>query len=436
MSKTKMGINKIWLLWAVVLIIIGSTGIGGLWTYRNGEAREIALYQEKYSQTEDEYLALYDQWSQLKPDEKLKNPWGHGKYGGQELFEELQKHQKERLKAQMDDLASGVKQPHALSDILYGPDWSTAVAKYKQKKEIGDLVLYASIAAFLGGLLLILITSIRMIIGRKSQTKYPEEMTGNATKDTLKKAAKAEFEDDHYKKFVRASQHNHHENAEKAIDNTMVGYFEAVKYKKEKATTTKTDTKKTSETYSDKPKKTINASEYEGKFEPAAGINSVETMMSTTPVAVANDSLSELTQEMSAIREFAAQQQDRVKQLQEGYDWVIIKRFCMRIVRCVDNLESRISKFEKAGEETGYLQDVRDELVFALESSGVEQFEPGLEDDYKGLEKEVEAVRTRIKTNTASLKGKIAEIVRPGYKYVVNEDEVKVVRCAQVKLYG
>ena len=160
----------------------------------------------------------------------------------------------------------------------------------------------------------------------------------------------------------------------------------------------------------------------------------VATLMSTAPVA--SDSLSELTQEMSAIREFAAQQQDRVKQLQDGYDWSIIKRFCIRIIRCVDNLESRIQKLSAQKEDTMALEDIRDELLFALESSGVEQFEPEIESVYKGLEKKVEAVRTRIKCSKESMKGKIAEIVRPGYHYVVNDDELKIVRCAQVKLYG
>ena len=40
------------------------------------------------------------------------------------------------------------------------------------------------------------------------------------------------------------------------------------------------------------------------------------------------NALTELTQEVSAIRQFTAQQQNRVKQLQDGYDWNIIKRFC------------------------------------------------------------------------------------------------------------
>jgi molecular chaperone GrpE (heat shock protein) len=159
----------------------------------------------------------------------------------------------------------------------------------------------------------------------------------------------------------------------------------------------------------------------------------VETLMSTAPVT---ENLIELTQEVSAIREFAAQQQDRVRQLQDGYDWNIIKRFCLRVIRCIDNIDERIRKFREQGESVEELEDVRDELVFALESSGVEQFEPEVKNSYKGLEKCVEAVHERVKTKDKTLTGKIARIVKPGYQYVVSEDDAKIVRCSQVMLYS
>jgi molecular chaperone GrpE (heat shock protein) len=160
---------------------------------------------------------------------------------------------------------------------------------------------------------------------------------------------------------------------------------------------------------------------------------SVQTLMSTAPVA---SNLAELTEQVSAIREFAAQQQDRVRQLQEGYDWNIIKRFCLRIIHCIDNLENRIQQAADQGQDADLLRDVRDELVFALESSGVEQFEVQPDSEYRGLEKRVEAVKDRTPAPNPRLRGKIAEVVRPGYEYVLNDQEARVVRCAQVKLYS
>jgi molecular chaperone GrpE (heat shock protein) len=125
-----------------------------------------------------------------------------------------------------------------------------------------------------------------------------------------------------------------------------------------------------------------------------------------------------------------------MRKLQDGYDWMIIRRFCLRIIRCVDNIDDRIIRLYEKGEEAAvYLEDIRDELVFALEASGIEQFGPDLNVSFKGLEKHAEAVRERIFTEDDGLVGCIAEVTRPGYQYLVNDEDVKIVRCAQVKLY-
>lgn len=148
------------------------------------------------------------------------------------------------------------------------------------------------------------------------------------------------------------------------------------------------------------------------------------------------NNLEELIQQVSAIREYALQQQGRMEKLQDGYDWNIIRTFCLRIIRCIDNLENRIAGLARENVETTNLKEVRDELIFALESSGVERFEPKISSDYRGQEKRAEAVRDKQGCNDPELKGKVAKVIRPGYQYVIDEDNVKVVRTAQVKLFG
>jgi len=149
-----------------------------------------------------------------------------------------------------------------------------------------------------------------------------------------------------------------------------------------------------------------------------------------------NNTLVELTQEVAAIREYASNQQDRVKKLQEGYDWNIIRTFCLRVIRCIDNLENRISRLSEQNVKTPNLEEIRDELVFALESSGVERFEPEINSDYRGQEKTAEAVKEKDHCDAPNMKGKIAKVIRPGYQYFIDEENVKVVRTAQVKLFG
>jgi molecular chaperone GrpE (heat shock protein) len=149
-----------------------------------------------------------------------------------------------------------------------------------------------------------------------------------------------------------------------------------------------------------------------------------------------NSTLTELNQQMAAIREYASDQQDRVKRLQEGYDWNIIRNFCLRVIRCIDNLDGRIAKQSDKEKDMTHLTEVRDELVFALESSGVEQFEPEIHSEYRGQERLAEAVREKQQCEDPELTGKIAEVVRPGYQYFIDEENAKVVRPAMVKLFA
>jgi molecular chaperone GrpE (heat shock protein) len=154
------------------------------------------------------------------------------------------------------------------------------------------------------------------------------------------------------------------------------------------------------------------------------------------PSDALNGTLTELTEQVAAIREYASDQQDRVKKLEEGYDWNIIKNFCLRVIRCIDNLESRISQQSAKRTETAHLKDVRDELLFALESSGVERFEPEIDSHYRGQEKYAEAIKDREHCDDPDKAGKIADVIRPGYRYSIDEKNVKVVRPAAVKLFG
>ncbi len=149
-----------------------------------------------------------------------------------------------------------------------------------------------------------------------------------------------------------------------------------------------------------------------------------------------SSTLKELAQQVSAIREYAANQQDRVEKLQDGYDWGIVRTFCLRVIRCLDNLENRIEELPEGDSALGHLGEVRDELLFALESSGVEQFRPEVNSEYKGLERSTETIKQRQPTKKSGMVGKIAKVIRPGYRYMVDDENYKIVRTAQVKLFG
>lgn len=146
--------------------------------------------------------------------------------------------------------------------------------------------------------------------------------------------------------------------------------------------------------------------------------------------------LKELAQQVSAIREYAACQQDRVEKLQDGYDWGIIRTFCLRVIRCIDNIENRMADLPSDDDAATYLEEIRDELLFALESSSVEQYQVEVNSDFRGLEKLAEAIKEKEPTEKPEEAGQIAKVVRPGYRYMLDDENYRVVRTAQVKLFG
>ena len=424
--------NRLWIIWAALLTLIGAAGVGYVGVDRYSDQLRLSPYQERFNPAQDDYLALYEEWSRLPADVKAETPWGQGRYGGDKTTEQLTKEQPARLKADLIDLARGVREPHPLADVLYGRGWRGEVAEYRKKLAFMDNIAIGSTICLAAGVIGLLGFTSRWLIRYLGASGG--RPVGSQTKVEAAAKPRSAAREPLVDRTVREHAPLRPQRTPDPQAGLQVGYFEAARLK-DKRSSDASKKVSPSTTTPAAPPKPVTAATLAGQFQPSGQFTNVATLMSTDLVG-ARDSLTELTQEMSAIREFAAQQQDRVRQLQEGYDWNIIKRFCMRVIRCVDNLEGRIAKIGETGQDVGIFEDVRDELVFALESSGVEQFEPELESTYKGKEKSVEAVRTRVKSSDAKLKGKIAEIVRPGYLYVVSDDDVRVVRCAQVKLYG
>lgn len=441
--------SKSWVIWSLLFILTGIFGLGGVFLDNRSENREISLYKARYNEETDEYLQLYEEWRQLTPAEQAEWPWGQGKYGGPEIRKKVQSEQSLRLRADIADLASGVKGPHVLADILYGDNWPQEVVAYKKRQGVRESLALAGTVSVLAGILIVTgHFSCRLAVSFLGRLKRSKEDRAQDVKMQKEKAASP-------KPKATPSKHQ-----EPLVASSKGGNFTSLKPKEPVAKPKEPianpvpnkNNNETNEVVNSRAaglqkfgvgslefKETLRnqAENYRhqesGQLETLVDDEEVGTLMSTAPVT---ENLIELTQEVSAIREFAAQQQDRVRQLQDGYDWNIIKRFCLRVIRCIDNIDERMRKFREQGESVEELEDVRDELVFALESSGVEQFEPEVKSSYKGLEKRVEAVHERIETKDKTLTGKIARIVKPGYQYIVSEDDAKVVRCSQVMLYG
>ncbi len=455
-----------WTILALLLMIPGAGGLGWAMVHQRQLDRQIAEAAEAIAEapSAEEYLALYSRWSALSAAEKADNPWGQGRYGGPEIQQRLREDQHIRLKADLPNLDAGLKShPPQLAEVLYGADWKQRLADYQRQRERRSVIasgsgilLFAGCLMFGGGLLKGFVFRYLDGAGRDEESEDVEsgQTVSSGTQDSAAEPCSqdaSEHTEPHDKKATTAP------STEPEVRPAYAGqgYFQSAQNTPKEAASRKPassapDVPATPAAESDEfsaalalmdspaPSASQEHSYFGWAIDPKAEEENpaVTNLMTTQAAASELAELTELTEEVSAIRQYAAAQQDQMRKFQDGYDWMIVRRFCLRFIRCIDNLEDRLEHLD--GDEQALresLEDIRDELVFALESSGVEQYSPDLKAPFKGLEKYVEAVRQRVPVSDAALAGTIAKIVRPGYQYLISDDEVKIVRCAQVKLY-
>ena len=452
----------------LVLLLVGTTMLGWVLTEKRKQQQKAAAYKSKYNLETGEYLKQYTEWFQAFPDEQSKLPFVLDENGKTKTEEQLKQEQQERLQADLGKLATGETDVYPFADILYGENWQNELNRYKKRKELSEFVFTGSIVCTsMGGTVFawyLLLWLVRFFIRVSSGLKklLPDvHRRQRKTKD--KKQARTNAEKD-----VRNQEQKQNLNQQQSkLEKRSEGLRNLIKRKPklnglEKALFTKSESlsdnrnskraKKRLGTYSDDNAEKIavllsdeQSAESIARIEDSLKAQTEQleerTAQSVEQAIIEHSkpldsTLKDLAQQVSAIREYASCQQERVEKLQDGYDWNIVRTFCLRIIRCIDNLENRISRLSGEGAETEHFQEIKDELIFALESSGIEQYEPEINSDYRGQERYAEAVKEKEHCDKAKQKGKIAKVIRPGYRYFINEDNIKVIRTAQVKLFG
>jgi molecular chaperone GrpE (heat shock protein) len=410
----------------LVLLLAGGLALWWDLTEIQRVREEIARYQSKYSTETDDYMKQYNEWLLLPADERATFPLLLDKDGKTKTRAQLKQEQHERLTADLDKLASGKTEIHPLADALYGENWLTELQAYKKQKQLNKSVLMGSIVCTsMGGLIYVwwlLFGTVRMVAkglaGLKQRiatsTAKPMERDDEEDVPPEQESPPQHDQSQQQPRIVLKSNWGNWKPAESDPEvNAEVNEIKKISDEAERIASLLSDEKAIQrEALKAKP---LDDSDF------------------SKPI---DDTLNQLSQEVSAIREYTTYQQDRLEKLQDGYDWNIIRTFCLRVIRCIDNLDNRISQLSGKSSKANHLEEVRDELIFALESSGVEQFEPEINSEYRGQEKFAEAVKDRQSCEEPEQKGKIAGVIRPGYQYFISEENIKVVRPAQVRLFG
>jgi molybdopterin converting factor small subunit len=460
--------RKKFVILGLVLLLAGSVMLGWVLVEERKQQQRAAQYESNYDSETGEFLEQYNEWMQSFPEDTTEVPLELDGYGKSEIEAQLRQKQQERLQADLGKLAAGETDVYPFADLLYGENWQSELNKYKKRKELSEFVLTGSIVCIsMGGTIFawyLLLWSGRFLVKYLSDLKkYLPDVLRRQRKTKHKKQAKTNAERDgenQEQEQELIQQQSEFEKHSKGLRNLgkrkpkLNGRGKAL-FTKSASRSDKQDrrgAKKRLGSYSDDNAEKIavllsdeQSAESIARLEDSLKAQTEQleerTAQSVQQAIIEHSkpldsTLKDLAQQVSAIREYASCQQERVEKLQDGYDWNIIKTFCLRIIRCIDNLDNRINRLSSKGTNTEHIEDIRDELVFALESSGIEQYEPKVNSDYRGQEKYAEAVKDKESCNNSKQKGKIAKVIRPGYQYFINEENIKIVRTAQVKLFG
>ena len=413
------------------MLLVGGTALALIHKGEKKRREAAEGYRSRYDADLSEYMQKYGLWSELSPEEQSLAAGRADTQPGAETPERLANDRWERFAAHADELAAGDPNAASFGNALYGADWQRRLAEQRRKRERMELAATVSIVVVclggtvVGGCLVILLSrglawvllkgmgGAQQVLTVAYQRRRQPGVAPAPTGESVSSAGWTVTRNKHGRLCVQE-------------DAALKGP-------------------------SDPPPDSVEAGPEDTAFRrrsvaPVVARAQIELGPQTCPssgpaVSQANarsddtlNTLTELSEQVSAIRQFVACQQTRVDQWQDG--WSILRPLCLRIIRCIDNIDDRIvhlSEGDTAGEHLGH---VRDELLFALESSGLEQYTPDLNSPYRGQEKYAEAVKDKQPCKDPRRKGTIARVVRPGYQYFVDEEHVKVVRTAQVRLYG
>jgi len=418
--------HKKFVILGLVLLLAGAAMLGWFLVEEKKQQQRIANYESKYDSETGEFLEQYNEWFQSFQEEPTQLPF------------ELDEYDKGKSETQL---------------------WQEQLSEFALTGSIVCISMGGTIFAWY----LLLWLGRRLIRGLSDLKKYLTDVLRGRTKTSNEKSAETgteKEEEEQEQEQAPNQQQSRLEKYSKIFRNLgkrkpKLNEGQAALSTKNESRSDNRDRKRTKKhlgTYSDdnaekiavllSDEKSVDSiARLEDSIKAQTELLEERTSQSVQQAIIEHSkpldsTLKDLAQQVSAIREYASCQQERVEKLQDGYDWNIIKTFCLRIIRCIDNLENRISRLSSKDAKTEYLEDIRDELVFALESSGIEQFEPEVNSNYSGQEKYAEAVKGKQSCDKPKQKGKIAKVIRPGYQYFINEDNIKIVRSAQVKLFG
>ncbi len=145
-------------------------------------------------------------------------------------------------------------------------------------------------------------------------------------------------------------------------------------------------------------------------------------------------SLKLMDDSLSGIRDYLSVKGQESQRLQEGHDYAVLKNFCKQVIRCIHHIQN--VDMDSNSKVVEALRGIHLDLVDLLDRNGVVEFIPEIGSSFDSVRSFAEVSPVKEITKDAAKVGKIAEVVRSGFRYVYNNDQVRSIVPAQVKLYS
>ena len=154
--------------------------------------------------------------------------------------------------------------------------------------------------------------------------------------------------------------------------------------------------------------------------------------------------LKEVSEHIEAVRGLAEDRGRELERLREGYDFAVTRSFARGVIKAIDlvhDFKEQLSQTH-GKRNSRALKDAlsrfdatESQLLFLLEAHQIESFTPSPGDAVADDSLRFEPVETRAPESAADI-GRVAEVKYPGYALVLGDSEERVIRPAQVSVFG
>ena len=151
------------------------------------------------------------------------------------------------------------------------------------------------------------------------------------------------------------------------------------------------------------------------------------------------ENVSQINDQLSALRKFSDEKNELVKKYQEFYDLGKLKSFIFEIIASIDSLENSIQKLNKENKSQSSIEAIeraKERLIILLENENIEVISPDKKLKFNDRKQPIKCkVVDSIETEDETLMGMISLIVHSGYNGRIGENETALIREAWVNVY-